>query len=89
MQPVRLYTLSNCPWCDWAKDFFQRRAVPVEAIDFDLADPARRRRILLRMLDHGPGAFPYAERGERVVVGYDPSRYELLLDGAEGSGRPS
>ena len=80
MNPVRLYTLSNCPWCAWAKDFFSRRAVPVETVDYDLADPARRRRILLRMLDHGTAGFPYAERGERVVVGYDPSRYESLLD---------
>jgi glutaredoxin len=80
MTPVRLYTLSNCPWCAWAKDFFSRRAVPVEAVDYDLADPAWRRRILLRMLDHGPAAFPYAEHDGRVVVGYDPSRYESLLD---------
>jgi hypothetical protein len=52
----------------------------VETVDYDLADPARRRRILLRMLDHGTAGFPYAERDGRVVVGYDPSRYESLLD---------
>lgn len=80
MTPVRLYTLSNCPWCTWAKDFFSRRAVPVEAVDYDLADPARRRRILLRMLDHGTAGFPYVEREGRVVVGYDPARYESLLN---------
>ena len=80
MNSVQLYTLSNCLWCAWARDFFSRRAVPVETVDYDLADPARRRRILLRLLDHGTAAFPYAERGGRVVVGYDPSRHESLFD---------
>ncbi len=79
MTPVILYTLSTCPWCSCAKDFFSRRAVPIGTVDDDLADPDRRRHILLRMLDHGTPAFPYAEHRGRIVVGYDPSRYEALL----------
>jgi glutaredoxin len=83
MTPVRLYTLSNCPWCAWAKDFFSRRSVSVHSIDYDRADPAGRRQIMLRMLDHGSSAFPFVEWGGRVVVGYDPLKYESLLEGGD------
>ena len=76
---VTLYTLSTCPWCAKAKQFFAERKVPVQVIEYDRADAATQARISQELAAHGVSGYPYAVINGRVVAGYDPMRYATLL----------
>ncbi|MBS7623242.1 glutaredoxin family protein [Candidatus Bathyarchaeota archaeon] len=76
-----MYTLSSCPWCRKAKQFFKDRNITFEYVDYDLASEEEQRRIREEMLRHGGStAFPFVRIGEDVTVGYNPERYSELLE---------
>ena len=80
MKKVILYTLSTCPWCRKTKKFFKDKNIPFEYIDYDLADEATQERIgaeMLKYTDHI--AFPFVKIGDKVVIGYNPEKFEELL----------
>jgi len=80
MRPrVRLYTLSTCPYCDQAKDYFATRGIPVEGTDYDLADEPTQAEIQADMERAGAGGFPFVRIGRETVEGYEPRRYAQLL----------
>jgi glutaredoxin-like protein NrdH len=78
---VRLYTLSTCPYCDQAKDYFEERSIPFECTDYDLADEDTQSRIRGEMEAVGAAGFPFAHIGRETVEGYVPKRYAELLGG--------
>ena len=80
MKQVTLYTLSTCPWCHKAKEFFADRHVPVTDTDFDLADKTTQAKILKELDAAGATGFPYAKIGEQVMVGYQPEAYAKALN---------
>ena len=79
MKKVSLYTLSTCPWCRKAKQFFTERNIPFTYIDYDLADEATQGKILQELDAAGATGFPYAKIGDQVIVGYQPERYANAL----------
>jgi len=80
MKKVFMYTLSTCPWCRKAKQFFKKKGTSFEFIDYDLADDSEKTRIRDEMLKHSDSAgFPYVKINGDVVVGYDPKKYKELL----------
>ena len=80
MKKVFMYTLSTCPWCRKAKQFFRDKNIPFEYIDYDLADEEEQKKIWEEMTQFGGStAFPYVKIDGEVVVGYSPEKYEELL----------
>ncbi len=79
MKKVVMYSLSTCPWCKKAKEYFERLKIPFEAIDYDLADDGTQESIYRDMRDMGVGGFPVVKIGGEVVVGFQPDRYAELL----------
>jgi glutaredoxin len=81
MKKVTMYTLSTCPWCRKAKQYFTQRHIPFEDVDYDLADHATQERIIRELDAEGVSGFPFVRIGNEIVVGYQPDRYAKLLDG--------
>lgn len=76
---VRLYTLSTCPYCDQAKEYFSGRGIEVECTDYDLADEETQAKIQSDMEGAGARGFPFVRIGSETVEGYEPHRYSQLL----------
>jgi glutaredoxin len=80
MKKVFMYTLSTCPWCRKAKQFFTKKGISFEFIEYDLAKESEQNRIRDEMLKNSDSAgFPYIKINGGVVVGYNPEKYEELL----------
>jgi len=78
MKEVRLYTLSTCPWCRKAKQFFAERNIPFTYVDYDLADEATQK--ILQELDAaGATGFPFVKSGDKVIASYQPELYSKAL----------
>ena len=79
MKKVSLYTLSTCPWCRKAKQFFAERKIPFTYIDYDLADEATQGKILQELDAAGATGFPFVKIGDQVIAGYQPELYSKAL----------
>jgi glutaredoxin len=79
MKKVSLYTLSTCPWCRKAKQFFAERNTPFTYIDYDLADEATQGKILQELDAAGATGFPFVRIGDKVIAGYQPELYSKAL----------
>ena len=79
MSHVYMYTLSTCPWCRKTKKFFTEHNIPFDYIDYDLADADTQERIMQELDAEGVSGFPYVKIGNKVVEGYRPDRYAVLL----------
>ncbi len=78
---IVMYTLSSCPWCEKSKNFFIDRGIPFEYIDYDLADVDVQERIAADVAKRGYRlSFPIVIIDDVVVAGYNPERYETLLE---------
>jgi len=77
---VFLYTLSTCPWCHKAKQFFKKNRIPFDYVDYDLLPEQEREKIMEKMLElTGDRSFPVVVIGSQVVVGYDPEKYSEAM----------
>ncbi|HTS06193.1 MAG TPA: glutaredoxin family protein [Candidatus Eisenbacteria bacterium] len=79
MKKVNLYTLSTCPWCRKAKQFFAERNIPFTYVDYDLADEATQKRILQELDAAGATGLPFVRIGDKVIAGYQPELYSKAL----------
>lgn len=79
MKKITMYSLSTCPWCKKAKQFFSEHGIAYESTDYDLVDDEKQQRIDRDMHDMGAGGFPLVKIDRDVVVGYRPDRYKELL----------
>jgi glutaredoxin len=79
MKDVRLYTLSTCPWCRKAKQFFAQHNIPFTYIDYDLADEPTQEKILQELDAAGATGFPFVKIGDKVIAGYQPELYLKAL----------
>ncbi|MGP0018312.1 MAG: glutaredoxin family protein [Candidatus Sulfotelmatobacter sp.] len=79
MKKVSLYTLSTCPWCRKAKQFFAEHKIPFTYIDYDLADEATQGKILQELDAAGATGFPFVKIGDEVIAGYRPDLYSKAL----------
>jgi glutaredoxin len=80
MPAVRLYTLSTCPWCRKAKQFFTDHEVPYDVVDVDLLEGEEQEKVTDEVFKiSGSLQYPVAVIDEQVVTGFNPSRYEDIL----------
>jgi glutaredoxin len=79
MKKVSMYTLSTCPWCHKAKQFFTERNVPFTYVDYDLADEVTQAKILKELDAAGATGFPFVKIGDQVIAGYQPDLYAKAL----------
>ncbi len=79
MNTVTLYTLSTCPWCRKAKQYFTQHNVPFSDIDYDLADERTQERISQELDAAGATGFPFVKIGDRVISGFQPDAYSKAL----------
>lgn len=81
---VFLYTLSTCPWCRKAKQWFTERGVPFEFVDVDLVAGDEQEAVADKAYELSGGRrFPVAVINGEVVVGFNPERYGELIKGRE------
>jgi len=77
---VFLYTLSTCPWCHKAKQFFKMKQIPFDYVDYDLQPELEQEKIIEKMLElTGNRSFPVVIIGSQIVVGYDPEKYSEAM----------
>lgn len=77
---VFMYTLSTCPWCRKAKQFFKDNSIPFDYVDYDLQPEDEQEKIMEKMLKiSGARSFPVVTIGEQVIIGYNPDKYSDLL----------
>ncbi|HOQ67807.1 MAG TPA: glutaredoxin family protein [Candidatus Atribacteria bacterium] len=72
MKEVMLYTLSTCPFCKMAKEYFENHHIPYRFVDVDLLEPEEREKTVAKVQEiSGRRAFPVIVIGNQVIVGYD------------------
>ena len=77
---VFMYTLSTCPWCRKAKNFFKSNNIPFDYVDYDLQPEEEQEKIMEKMLKmSGARSFPVVQIGKQVVIGYNPEKYSEVL----------
>jgi glutaredoxin len=82
MKKVSMYSLSTCPWCKKAKQFFEEQDISYSYIDYDLASVAEQQRISQEMSSFKMKGFPVIKIGEEAVVGYSLEKYSELIKSA-------
>lgn len=80
---VSMYTLSTCPWCRKTKQYFKDKNIPFEYVDYDLAGEKEQEKILEEISKYGGSAFPFVKIDGEVVIGYNPQKYDELLNKAK------
>jgi glutaredoxin len=75
--PVTLYTAGDCPSCDRAREFLQRRGIPYRERQALSADDVQ---ALERLV--GSRAVPALTVGPQPLVGYDANQWVEYLDAA-------
>ncbi len=79
MKKFSMYSLSTCPWCKKAKQFFEEQNIPYSYIDYDLASAEEQQRISREMSSFRVKGFPVIKIGEEAVVGYSLEKYSELI----------
>jgi glutaredoxin-like protein NrdH len=81
MNKVFMYTLSTCPWCRKAKQFFKVKQIPFDYVDYDLQPEDKQDKIMAEISKISPDAraFPVVMIGDQAIIGYNPEKYSELL----------
>src|SRR5690348_4604362 len=80
MVPFRLYTLAGCPWCEKAKEFLAKKAVPWQEVQGP--DPIINAGLAV-MFPNKPAQFPIlvAFHANEATVGFKEENFERLVSG--------
>ncbi len=89
MKKFSMYSLSTCPWCNKAKQFFEEQKIPYSYVDYDLASVEEQQRISQEMSSFRLKGFPVIKVGEEAVVGYSLEKYSELIKSASLSSSES
>jgi glutaredoxin len=83
---VFMYTLSTCPWCRKARQFFKSNNIPFDYVDYDLQPEGKQEKIMEEISKISPNArsFPLVIIGEQAIVGYNPEKYSEALGFKKG-----
>lgn len=81
MTKVSRYTINTCPACRKTKEFFRARSIPFDFVDYDLSSESKQDRIAAEMMkDTGDISFPFVRIGGVMVIGFNPERFEQLMN---------
>lgn len=81
MKRITIYALSTCLWCKKTKKYFEEKKLPFDCIDYDKQDEAGQERIMAEIREHGgAGTFPFVKIGNACTQGFNPEKFEELLE---------
>jgi glutaredoxin-like YruB-family protein len=80
MVDVKIYTTSTCPYCLKAKEYFKKRGV--QYTEYNVGQDKEALKEMVRI--SGGRSVPVIVAGEEVMIGFDQSRLEKLLEGQGG-----
>ena len=72
---VFIYSTPMCPYCEIAKDFFNKKGI--EYTNYDVSSDVEKRREMIEMT--GQMGVPVILIGEDVIVGFDEEKLGELL----------
>jgi glutaredoxin-like protein NrdH len=85
-QDVSILTISTCQWCKRCKAYLKDRDIKYKYIDVDNIDREKKSQILQYLRDnYKPDriAYPFLICDDKFVVGYDPNKYEEIMNQEE------
>ena len=81
MPQIKVFALSTCPYCRQARSFLDERGVAYDVIEVDKLTGQERTDAIdeVKRLSNGT-SFPVLVVGDEVVVGYNKSRIQQLIE---------
>ncbi|HHT9154904.1 MAG TPA: glutaredoxin family protein [Candidatus Tripitaka sp. YC43] len=79
MVDIKIYTTPTCPYCLKAKDYFKKKGVQYK--EYNVAQDKVAREEMIRI--SGGRSVPVIVAGEEVMIGFDQTRIEKILEGQE------
>ncbi|MBI5126004.1 MAG: glutathione S-transferase N-terminal domain-containing protein [Planctomycetes bacterium] len=79
MVDIKIYTTPTCPYCLKAKDYFKKKGVQYK--EYNVAQDKGAREEMIRI--SGGRSVPVIVAGEEVMIGFDQTRIEKILEGQE------
>ncbi len=82
-QDFCVFSLSTCQWCKKAKFFLHDRDIKYRFIDLDKIDPSEKSKVLTFLREHYKPeriSYPFVVCDDKFVVGYNPGKYEELIN---------
>jgi glutaredoxin-like YruB-family protein len=73
---VKVYSTPTCPWCTRVKEYLRSQNIRFTDIDVSKDQSAADRMVA----KSGQRGVPQTEINERMIVGFDKSKIDLLLD---------
>ncbi|MBD3254034.1 MAG: glutaredoxin family protein [Candidatus Lokiarchaeota archaeon] len=84
---VLIFTLSTCMWCKKCKRWLNDRDVKYQYVDVDKIQYSQKAKILEYLKENYQSriSYPFMVCDGETVVGYDPNKYEELLNKEGGT----
>jgi glutaredoxin len=82
---VKMFTQPGCLSCELMRVFLEAREIPFEECDISTDREARRVMIEQYESEETPTMVVMSGSSEEVVIGFDPTRLDQLLDAAPSS----
>ncbi|NVM18088.1 MAG: glutaredoxin family protein [Candidatus Lokiarchaeota archaeon] len=82
-QKWTIFTLSTCSWCKRCKTWLNEKGIKYRYVDVDKIDPSEKSKVLTFLREeYKPEriSYPFVVCDDKFVVGYNPSRYEELVN---------
>ena len=77
---VIVYSLSTCPHCTDAKNYFMKNKISFKYINLDQASRDEKREVTIFLKEHNlPIAFPVITIDDNVIQGFDQTEIEKCL----------
>ncbi len=82
---IKMFTQPGCLSCELMRVFLEAREIPFEECDISTDREARRVMIEQYESEETPTMVVMSGSSEEVIVGFDPTRLDQLLDAAPSS----
>jgi glutaredoxin-like protein NrdH len=78
-----IFTLSTCGWCKKCKQYLNDKNIKYRYVDIDKIDPSEKSKVLAYLRENYKPeriSYPFVVCDDKFVVGYDPTKYEKLIN---------
>jgi glutaredoxin-like YruB-family protein len=76
MKKVTLYTTPSCQYCEQAKEYMKDHDIDYKY--YDVSEDTDRRKEMIEK--SGQMGVPVIELGDEMMVGFDPERFEEMVE---------